>query len=304
MFLNTRIYSMLEGAIDLHVHPHPDCASRLLNDLEVVSQAKAVNMRAVVFKCHVSSTADRAYIAREAVGGGIEVFGIICLNTAVGGLNPDAVKMAIKMGAKGIWMPSMWADNHCKYVHSSGRRMGYETINVDFPEEGITLTDSSGKLKAEVVEILDLIAEADIMLSTGHVTVEEAHLLLDQAKRAGIKKTIVHTVNYHVLRYPLNDLKEMADKGAMLEFGYSSLPDPIWDPVDPARRVLIDQVCEYIRTVGTKRCVLTSDSGQLTTPIPIECMRLWYEMLKTRGFTLDDYRRMTQANPAKLLGLL
>ena len=49
----------------------------------------------------------------------------------------------------------------------------------------------------------------------------------------------------------------MADSGAMLEFGYSSLPDQIWDPVDPNRRVLIDQVCEYIRAVGTERCVLT-----------------------------------------------
>ena len=130
---------------------------------------------------------------------------------------------------------------------------------------------------------------------------EESHLLLDEAKKAGVQKLVVHTVNYHVLRYPLQDLKEMVRRGALLEFGYSSLPDPIWDPVDPNRRVLIDHVCEYIREVGVENCVLSSDSGQLTTPIPIECMRLWYDMLKTRRFSEQDYRTMTQTNPAKLL---
>ncbi len=83
MPMHLRIYKDLEGAIDLHIHTIPDAYPRLLDDIEVVAQAKAVRMRAVVLKCHVSATPDRAYIAQRAVGGGIDVYGIICLNTPV-----------------------------------------------------------------------------------------------------------------------------------------------------------------------------------------------------------------------------
>jgi hypothetical protein len=54
--LDLKIYKVLKGTIDIHVHAHPDCAARLLDDIEVVAQARAVKMRAVVLKCHVSAT--------------------------------------------------------------------------------------------------------------------------------------------------------------------------------------------------------------------------------------------------------
>ncbi len=302
--LDLRIYEALEGAIDIHLHPHPDCAPRLLNDLEAIAQAKAVGMRAVSIKCHVSTTPDRAYIAEQAVGGGIKVFGIICLNPALGGINPEAVKIAIRMGAKGVWMPSMWSDHNVKYVHQAGHRMGDESIGTEFPEKGVTILDDDGQIKPEAVDIIKQVAEADIMLATGHLSVEEAHILLDEANKAGVKKLVVHTVNYHTMGYPLEDQKKMVEvNGAFLEYGFSSLPNPIWEAVDPNRRISLDDVCKSIRNVGVEHCILSTDSGQLTTPTPIECMRLWYELLKVRGFTREEYDIMAKVNPAKVLGL-
>ncbi len=302
-FLDLRIYKDLEGTIDLHVHGHPDCSDRLLTDLEVTAQAKAVKMRAIMLKCHVSPTADRAETAQKAVGGGIEVFGMICLNPAVGGLNPSAVKSAIKTGIKAVWMPSMWAENHAQYVRRARKKMGYETIGIEFPEKGETIISENGKIKPDVLEILKMVGENDLMLSTGHLALHEAHLLLDEANKFGIKKLLVHTVNYYVMNYPLDDLRKMVDKGALLEFGFTSLPGPIWGPADPSRLITLDDVCAAIHSVGVEHCLLTSDTGQITSPPPIECMRQWIELLRLKGFNQADLNYMSKINPARLLGL-
>jgi hypothetical protein len=285
--LDFRIYEMLEGAIDIHLHPHPDSSPRLLNDLEAAAQAKAVGMRAISIKCHASATPDRAYLAEQAVGG----------------LNPEAVRMAIRMGAKGIWATSM-SEHEVQYVRRSRALMGAETMDMTYPEKGITIFDDDGRIKPEVVDIIEQVAAADIMLSTGHLSVQEAHVLLDEANKAGVKKLVVHTVNYHTMNYPLEDLQKMVEvNGALLEFGFTSLPGPIWGPVDPSRNISLDDVCHSIRTVGVENCVLSTDSGQFTSPTPIECMRLWFELLKVKGFTREEYDIMAKVNPAKLLGL-
>jgi len=303
--LNLRTYEALAGAIDIHVHTHPDTMPRLLTDREAVAQAKAVKMRAVLLKCHTSMTADRAAGAKEAVEGGIEVFGAICLNPAVDGINPAAVEHAINMGVKAVWMPTLWSDHHVKYVNTSKNKMGYETLGVEFGETGVSIVTDSGKIKPELIEILEMTADAGIMLATGNVSCEDAHLLLDEANRVGVKKLVVTTVNDHVTNYPLDDLKRMVDyNGAYLEIGHRSLPFPFWwESADPERRKAFDDTCKIIRDVGPEHCILSSDSGQLTSASPIECMRMWFELLKVRGFSREETDVMTKVNPAKVLGL-
>jgi len=304
--LKTGIYDDLKGTIDIHCHPHPDFCARLLDDRDLVALAKATGMRAVMIKSHSSPTHERAYIAEKAVGGGIRVFGLICLNPSVGGLNPLAVSLAIKNGARAVWMPSMWAENHAAYVRRSGKGMGYETIGMNFPEEGrgVTILDANGAIKDEVLEILDMVAEADLMLATGHLTVNESHILLGEAKKRNMTKLVVHTANYHVMKYPLTDLKQMVgDYGAVLEMGFSSLPNGIWDPLDLSRLISVSDVCEMIDAVGTKNVVVSTDCGQFSTPMPIEAMRLWIGHLRTRKYSQEDIDNMTKHVPARLLGI-
>ena len=304
--LDTGIYRELEGTVDIHVHPNPDFCARLLDDRDLVALAKATGMRAVMIKSHAGPTADRAAIAEKAVGGGIRIFGLICLNPSVGGLNPDAVAMAIKSGVRGVWMPSMWSENHAAYVRRMGVGMGYQTIGMQFPAEGkgITILKSDGSIKGEVLYILDMVAEADVMLATGHLTVEEAHILLTEGKKRGLRKMVVHTANYHVMKYPLSDLKEMvANYGAVLEMGFSSLPNGIWDPIDRSRLISVADVAEIIRAVGSENCLVSTDCGQFSTPIPIEAMRLWIEHLKSSGFGKEERDNMTKHVPARMLGL-
>ncbi len=302
--IGTGIYQALEGTIDIHIHGHPDFCARLLDDVDIVRLAKATGMRAVMLKSHAGPTADRAYIARKAVEGGIDVFGLICLNPSVGGLNPVAVALAIKGGVKAVWMPSMWAENHAAYVRRTGRGMGYESIGMEFPEVGETILRDNGSIKPEVDRILDMVAGADIMLATGHLSMPEAYVLLEQAHRRGITKLVVHTVNYHVMKFPTADLKRMVDDyGAALEFGFSSLPNGVWDPTDPTRATSVVQAAAIMRAVGPENCLVTSDCGQFSTPMPIEAMRLWIEHLRFTHFTSDEIDAMTKHVPARLLGL-
>ena len=108
------------GVIDMHVHSHPDVFGRNMDDIDVARIAQAKGMRGIVLKNHVATTADRAALTMKVVPG-IEVFGGIVLNKAVGGINPDAVEWMHRMyGGRGkiVWLPTFDADKHVKTLVS------------------------------------------------------------------------------------------------------------------------------------------------------------------------------------------
>src|SRR5262245_20721226 len=79
------------GVIDMHVHSHPDVFGRNMDDIDVAQLAKSRGMRGILLKNHVAETASRAALVMKVVPG-IEVWGGVVLNKAVGGINPDAVE--------------------------------------------------------------------------------------------------------------------------------------------------------------------------------------------------------------------
>jgi hypothetical protein len=108
--------SPAQGAIDFHVHSEPDVFGRSMDDIDVAVLAKRKGMRGLVLKNHVTMTADRAVLIMKMVPG-IEIFGGIVLNNAVGGINPAAVEWMHRMsGGRGkvVWLPTFDADMHIK----------------------------------------------------------------------------------------------------------------------------------------------------------------------------------------------
>src|ERR1700741_584448 len=104
------------GTIDVHVHSHPDVFGRNMDDIDVAQLAKARGMRGLLLKNHVAETASRAALVMKVVPG-IEVFGGVVLNKAVGGINPDAVEwMHRTYGGRGkvVWLPPFESDKHVK----------------------------------------------------------------------------------------------------------------------------------------------------------------------------------------------
>ena len=73
-------------------------------------------MRGLVLKNHWESTAALAYMVRKEVPG-IEIFGGITMDLAVGGINIEAVKrMTMMKGGWGrvVWLPTLDAENYVK----------------------------------------------------------------------------------------------------------------------------------------------------------------------------------------------
>jgi hypothetical protein len=98
------------------------------------------------------------------------------LNKTVGGLNPAAVRLALSLGARQIWMPTRSARNHRLYHGLEG---------------GITILDEHGALLPVVVEILSAVAKSDCILGTGHLSPKETSVVIDAASNLGAKKILV-----------------------------------------------------------------------------------------------------------------
>ena len=80
------------------------------NALEAARQARQVGMRAIVIKNHSYPTTPLAIMVGQLVPE-VAVFGSICLDYDIGGLNADALEKHADMGARVVWMPTFSSAN-------------------------------------------------------------------------------------------------------------------------------------------------------------------------------------------------
>ena len=235
-------------------------------------------MRAIVFKPHVTCTADRATIAEKVVPG-VRVFGGVTLNYAVGGLNPVAVEAALELGARFVWMPTISARNHI--VKHGGT------------PSGISLLTRDDELQPVLFDIFDLVKQHDAILGTAHVSVREIVALVQAAGAAGMHKVVVTHPEVPWVDMPIDVQEELRDRGAAFERCYVSSLNGV-----PLARIVSD-----IRQVGVESTVLATDFGKAPLPPPVEGMRAYVAALLNEGFAERDIQLMAGENPAKLLGL-
>lgn len=294
MFLEKSI-QLLEGACDIHIHGGPDVVQRRQEITGIASDAKEYGMAGVVFKDHNSSTADRAGIARQLVPD-IGIFGGIVLNHAVGGFNLHAVDMAIKMGAKIVWMPSIDARYTIQKVIVEGVAPWLKpSVWLRKPEDGLSVLDEDGTILPVVKEIIHLLRDKDIILDTCHLSALESYKLVVEAKKAGLSKIVVTHPNCSVNKMTIQEQKELADAGAMLTYAF--LPCmPMYDGQQPT------EIADMISQVGPNNCILISDFGQVQNPTVVEGMRMYITHMLMAGLSEDDIRLMVKDNPQKLLG--
>ncbi|MGH7818173.1 MAG: DUF6282 family protein, partial [Candidatus Binatia bacterium] len=101
------VESLLQGAADLHCHFAPDAhRARSVNAIEAALDAVAAGHAALVLKSHDYPTAPLARIVGEIVPG-IQVFGGVCCDRDVGGVNPAAVDTTLRLGGKIVWLPTL-----------------------------------------------------------------------------------------------------------------------------------------------------------------------------------------------------
>lgn len=285
------------GAIDLHCHTAPDVVPRPWTDLDVARRARDLRMRAVVLKSHVASTADRAEIAARAVEG-VEVFGGVVLNRAVGGLNPAAIEaMAQTSGGRGriVWLPTRDA------AHEA-RRAGRSA------EEGIVVV-RDGAPVPELEAVLAVVARHDLVLATGHCSADESSVVLRAARAAGVRRLVVTHALSPALGATPEHLQEFAALGALIELSWLHFapparpgPDvPYPDTLRPP--ATLAPAVQAIADLGPEAFVLSSDLGQPGRPLPPDGLRAFCLALRAAGVSEEAIVAMVVHNPVRLLGL-
>jgi hypothetical protein len=279
------------GAVDLHCHPYPDLFPRLADDFDIARAAQAAGMRAVLLKCHHESTVSRAYLVQRVVPG-IRVFGGIVLNYYVGGLNAAAVEASLRLGGKEVWMPTVDAGYHAEVHGGTG---GYDSQHGGRSRaEGIWVADKDGRLRPEVKEVLELVAQHGAILGTSHLAPREIVALVREARSAGVEKIVITHPYFRVPDIDLDTLEEVARMGAMPEFGYCTV-SPAWQYASPGK------IAASVARIGASRCLLVSDTGQRHNPMPSEALRIFAQTVFEKGVPMDQVMQMITANPMQLL---
>ncbi len=287
---------ILQGAVDMHIHSAPSLFPRLVDHVEAAEGAKALGLKAVVLKEHHGYTSDRMYFVRKLVSG-IDVYGGVVLNNAVGGINPFAAEAAIELGAKIVWFPTLSAKNHLDQMGGPafGKSMQQKSKK-KMVEKPITVLDEKGKLIPEVYDVIDLVAAHDIMLATGHLSIPEVRPLIKAAKERGVKRLYLNHPEY-IINGTIEEQKELAREGVFIEH-LAIFMYPMWPT-----KWGIDGIAQMIREVGPERTVLATDLGQVHNPPPAEGLRMFIRVLMEKGIPKEHLKMMVQDNPTYLLNI-
>ena len=154
--------------------------------MDAAVDAATVGFRAMVCKSHHHSM-QTDILALESVGlrdTGVRVVGGVALNRTVGGLNPYAVELALRMGGRVVWFPTIASSAHIEF-HAS-HHSGFPVSGIPLRDnEPITILDGAGGLLPEVHDILSVIAAESAVLNCGHLPAAEIDVLIPAAVAAG-----------------------------------------------------------------------------------------------------------------------
>ena len=317
---------LLQGAIDIHVHPGPHLKSspRRLNPIQTAIEARDAGMRAIVLKDVFEMSNGTAWLVNQQVPD-FQVFGGLMLNTVYGGMNPRAFKTAIYYGDGAKYLDF---GAHSTYYQAAkegrlvdGKFVPLSDLYPKFREEELSRCiriPLEGDPDPALDEILTLLAaNPHIYLDTGHVSAEEAIRLVELKSKYGYKKIVVSSSVAKVST--MEQLQQMAKKGAFIEFTFGAYTAANMIPLThyyvEKEYTSIDEgltggpeggipaVAQSIRELGAKNCILSTDFGRYALSSPVEGLRQFIACMLDLGIGPDDIQLMVKTNPEKLLGL-
>lgn len=289
---------LLVGAVDCHVHACPHLNARSLDVFQAVEEAAAAGLRAVGLMDNFANSSGLAALANRRLGYlGVEVFGGLIMEPPAGGVSAEAVRTALGYGygpddgARFVSLPT----HHTRHVaRSEGRSPTYVESCLEIPE--------SGALSGALAEILDLIAAADVVFNTGHVSGPEAVRAVEAARAAGVSRILAPGSHFDE-----ETVAEVAGLGAFAEFSFffvSHATQVGLTHVDAEKNaiaaVTASHIAGRIRAAGTENTILSSDCGVFLLPPPVEGLREFLLLMREAGFTDAELRRMSGETPARL----
>lgn len=283
----------LEGAVDMHVHYGPEPLTDLstgahhsIDPLQATEQAEDAGFAGIVLKPHEFPSTALAALA-ESRAQELRVFAGIACDFPVGGLNPEAVEVALRAGAKMVWLPTF----------SSRSTAEARMLKMWGHTNGISVLDDDGQLTEPVRQIMDLVVEHDALLASGHITHPEQFVVAEAFGGTGclvVTHAMQSTDNGGVgPGLSVEQCVELARLGATLEFSARMcMGTPIGE----------DQVAKAIARIGTEHVVLSSDLGwSQELPNPAPGLRGYIDRLWELGVEEAELKVMVADNPSRLL---
>ncbi|TWF77553.1 hypothetical protein FHX44_113465 [Pseudonocardia hierapolitana] len=291
---------LVRGAYDVHIHVAPDVMRRRIDDVTLAERFAAVGMAGFVLKSHYAPTAERAEVVRRAHPG-VDALGAITLNASVGGLNPIAVEIAGRGGARFVWLPTVDSANQrsCLAEEPEGAKPPmWAQLQADLAAAGmaadpVDVLDPDGEVLERTRQVLRLVAKHDMTLATGHLHQDESAAVIDAALDEGVRRIVVTHPEFTSQRIGVQRQRALAAKGAVLERCYTT---------PYTGKVSWDVWLGNIREVGPRHSVISSDLGQPFNPPVEDGLALAADRLLAAGFTDDEVRLMTVHNSRRLAG--
>jgi hypothetical protein len=285
----------------MHCHGDPSVIMRSVDVFEAAAEASRVGMRAIVIKDHHTATYAQAWLVNKYadIAPPFECFGSIWLNNFAGGWNVYAVDGAINLGARLVAAPTLSTPTDIAKRAASG----YTTqppdptlIRADqIPEakRPIHTLDDQGKVRPEVIECLDRIAEAgNVVLGTGHLGKDEVWAVVRAARERGVERILMT----HVQTYTFASAQEVHDlceeTGAVAEINGVNFS-----------RISKAESKALVDTIGAEHIAYGTDAGIIISPRPADFYLRGIGYLLDAGVTEAQLGKMLRGNQGRLLDL-
>ena len=290
-----RVDRLLFGAIDMHCHSGPSMMPRMIDHIEALEEASEAGMRALLFKDHFySATPVTELLKKHFADRKVEMLSGVPLNDTIGGFNPYAVDHGLKLGARMIWMPTWSAANHIRQ-NRHGKHL--PTVKPMRPPKMLTVLDETGALKDEVKEILDQIADADAVLSAGHLHISEIWPLFEEAVKRGVNRRLVQHPTF-TIGADHEDIAELTAGGAYIEHSLC-----MFIPESRFQYYPSEELRKVVEAGGTEMTILGSDLGQVNNPTPVTGFKAVIRLCIDLGYDDATIRQLVGGNAARLIGL-
>jgi Family of unknown function (DUF6282) len=295
--------TLVRGAFDLHIHIDPDVVGRIVDDVTLAGRFAEHGLAGFGLKSHYTSTAERARVVNRVAPEGVRAIGAITLNAAVGGLNPLAVEIAAREGARIVWLPTVDSVNEAgardrAYPEGAAPPM-WVKLQRELRERGmepppVAVLDEQGSPLPELTAVLEVVAEHQLVLATGHLHRDEIHVVVDLALEAGIRDVVVTHPEFTSQDLSIEDQVALAERGAILERCFTT---------PHTGKCSWEHVAEGIRATGPERNLLSTDLGQPANPPVEDGLALFADRLLAAGFHDEEIETMTRVQSGRLAGV-
>lgn len=287
-----KLKDIIRQTIDIHLHIGPEIIPRKYT-VDTLIKDQAGKLGGAVLKNHFCATSP--FLKK----GRLKLFGGIVLNNAVGGLNPQAVYAASIISNQPImvWFPTINAEN---FLQKSEFEIAPEWVKKKgfaarkAKNVKLVIVTKNGRITKKAIEVLRMIKRCKAVLATGHIAWKESVLLINKARKMGIRKIVITHPIYQRIDMPISVQKMLARKGCFMEQSYSMYA------ID---KIPIAEIAKQIKQVGSKSVILSSDVGQTFSPSPSQSLKEFTILLKKEGLTQNELFEMLVKNPRRLLGI-